>query len=81
MFDYLIVSLIFFFLGRLTVKIPIDKEKERLDEACAKMNKKIKRHLKLGVVKRPTAEDLKKKDTKVEEGERAMTETLEKIVR
>ena len=69
MIQFLIVALIFFFLGRYTLSTQ--------DIEVAK--KIFKKKSELGAVKRPTAEQLRKKGTLEEQGDKAMEETLRNI--
>lgn len=73
MIEFLIVSLIFFFLGRYSLSTTdVDKFKRFVN--------KFKKD-RIGVVRRPTAEQLRKRGTIEEEGDEAMSETLGKIVK
>jgi len=72
MIEFLTVSLIFFFLGRYSLS-PTDVEKVK------KFVKSFKKD-RVGPVRRPTAEQLRKRGTIAEETDEAMSETLGKIV-
>ena len=73
MITYLLISLIFFFLGRYTAtNRDIEKAKE-----IFRRNVKDR----IGTVKRPTAEAIRKKGTVLEETEEAMEETFDKIIK
>ena len=72
MLNYLLVSLIFFFLGRYTAT----------NQDIEKAKKLIKKGIKdrIGPVKRPTAEDIAKRGTKREETEEAMSDTFDNLL-
>jgi len=73
MITYLLISLIFFFLGRYTAtNRDIEKAKDI-----------FKRSIKdrVGAIKRPTAEAIRKRGTVLEETEEAMEETFDKIIK
>jgi hypothetical protein len=72
LFSFLLISLVFFFLGRATATTE-DIEK-------AKRFWQRHRHQGLGVVRRPTAEQVAKRGTKLEETEQAVEEALDKLV-
>ena len=70
---FLLLSLTFFFLGRYTAT------NKDVDQAKQLFKRTIKDRV--GTVRRPTAEDIAKRGTKLEETEEAMEETLDKIVK
>jgi len=69
MIDFLLIALIFFFLGRYTLST----------QDIEVVKKALKKKQKLGVVKRPSAEKLRKRGTLEEQAEKAMEETLSNL--
>lgn len=70
-----IITIITFFLGYgLAV---FHYEPDKFKSSIEKAKKKAK---KLGVIKRPTAEDIRKRGTVEEAGEQAMEDTFEQII-
>jgi len=73
MIEFTVIALLFFFLGRFTAGIN--------DVKTIKEKIMPEKKTEVGVVKRPDAEKLRKRKTKEQEGEDAMEETLEKILK
>lgn len=68
----LLTAILFYFIGRYSM-VKDDEVVERVKSAIYKNDE-------LGIIKRPTAKELKKRDTIEEQGDVAMEKTLDNIL-